>query len=139
MFYRFRNLLIENKIKKLNAAVNRFLLRDLSEQKDLLEIIETKEQNDIASDFLDREVLQDSISNIERRLKVINRYTFLIDTFKKDQVRRYMVNHNFFKYLHAIQLVHNSSSHTIEDLEQIGVYYAIDKVEKAFSELTNLK
>lgn len=137
MFYRVKNLLIENKITKLNAAANRFLLRDLSEQKGLLEIIETKEKNDIASDFLDKDVIQDSINNIERRLKVINRYAVLIDTFKKDPVRRYMVNHNFFQYLHAIQLLHNNSSYTIEDLEQIGVFYAIDKVEKAFSELTN--
>jgi hypothetical protein len=140
VFYRVRNFFLEKKIIKLNAAANRFLLRDLSEQYDFLERIRRNDPNDVALDILDRDLIQDYINTIEKRLKVVNKYSILIDTFRADPTRRYMVNHNFHKFLKAIQYLYINLGVTISNevsLAPAGVYYAINKVEEVFAVLTN--
>jgi len=141
MFFRVKNYFFERKIEKYNAAANRFLLKDLLEQKELMERLNLKDKNDGVLKYLDKDFIQETIETIEKRLKVTNRYSILLYMFRTDQKRRYMVNHNFFKFLKAIQYLYINSGVTHSggvSLAPSGVYYAINKVEEAFDELTDI-
>ncbi len=111
MLYKFLNIKAEREIEKLRPEAKRWLSKDVD-----------KPNNEVTLE----------------RLEVNSNYIRLIEYFKSDQKRRYMINSNYLNYLKALIYLYSSSSMSVA----AGIYspppnvlYVINSTQKTFVEL----
>lgn len=139
MFYKIFNLFLERKINKIRPIIRRYLERDLNNWQNTLSKIHTG-QDDVVKDIYNgnSEEIEKNIENIREEQIVEKEYVFLIDYWKGDSKRRYMINSNFYKYLKATLYLKETSILNIQAgifTAPAEIYYARDMVKKSFKEL----
>lgn len=113
MIYGILNKIVERRISKLRPVAKNFLSTDRGGSNEVVSV---------------------------QRLEADKKYLLLIEYFKKDGKRRYMINRNYIKYLKAIIYLYSTSSNSV----RMGVitapqeiYRIINSVQKSFEDLIN--
>jgi hypothetical protein len=113
------------------------LNNDLQKEESLLE--RKKDKTDVvAMDFINVDDVKKRIESIKKKLQIDNKYVILIDYFRTDSKKQYMINQNYYKYLEATKYLYT----TADIMAKAGVltapseiYFAINAVEKSIDDL----
>lgn len=137
MFYKILNYFLETKISKLRPIIKKMLNLDLHEEEKLLE--REKDKTDVvAIDLVDVDDVNKRIALTRKRLQIDDKYIILIEHFKNESKRKYMMNQNYYKYLEALKYLYTTSDVMVKAgvlTAPAEIYFTINEVEKSIDDL----
>jgi hypothetical protein len=137
MLYRALNHSLGKKISKLRPIIKNILNGDLKNEEKLLERKNDK-TDVVAQDSINVDDVNKRIETIKKRLQTEKKYIIVVDHFRNDIKRKYMINQNYYKYLEALKYLYATSDIMVRAAVLTApseVYFAINEVEKSIDDL----